>query len=54
MQVPFALNIYEGKELVISLANKLFCEIIGKQKVKYLAKLFDAFPELLLRDWIKF
>jgi hypothetical protein len=24
MQVPFVLNIYEGKELVISLANKLF------------------------------
>jgi hypothetical protein len=26
---------------LISLANKLFCEIIENQKVKYLAKLFD-------------
>jgi PAS domain S-box-containing protein len=46
MQAPFALNIYEGKELVISLANKLFCEIIGKTESEILGKkLFDAFPE---------
>ncbi|MFV8356384.1 PAS domain S-box protein [Flavobacterium sp. XS1P32] len=46
MQAPFALNIYEGKELVISLANKLFCEIIGKSESEILGKkLFDAFPE---------
>ena len=46
MQAPFALNIYEGKELVISLANKLFCEIIGKTENEILGKkLFDAFPE---------
>jgi len=46
MQAPFSLNIYEGKELVISLANKLFCEIIGKTESEILGKkLFDAFPE---------
>ena len=46
IQAPFALNIYEGKELVISLANKLFCEIIGKTESEILGKkLFDAFPE---------
>nr|WP_309759049.1 PAS domain S-box protein [Flavobacterium sp.] len=46
MQAPFALNIYEAKELVISLANKLFCEIIGKSESEILGKkLFDAFPE---------
>ncbi|WP_310558418.1 PAS domain S-box protein [Flavobacterium sp.] len=46
MQAPFALNIYEGKEFVISLANKLFCEIIGKTESEILGrKLFDAFPE---------
>jgi hypothetical protein len=54
MQVPFVLNIYEGKELWFHLQINFSCEIIGKQKVKYLAKIIWCVSETATQGWIKF
>ena len=54
IQAPFALAVYEGKDFVVSLANELCCNIIGKTESEVIGrKLFDLFPETAAQGFDK-
>ena len=47
MQVPMAICIFSGKDLVIEFANDFYLQIMGKDNSIVGKPLFDSFPELI-------